>query len=73
MQQRIEQEFEHAFGFAVTVQVRTLEELAELIVHCPFSKEKLEEAAAASAAESLYVAFLRQVPCPDDIEKLNAY
>ncbi len=73
VQQRIEQEFGQVFGFAVTVLVRTLEELAELVAHCPFSREELEEAAAASAAESLYVAFLRQAPGPDDIEKLSAY
>ena len=73
VQQRIEQEFGPAFGFAVTVLVRTLEELEELIVNCPFLKEELEEAAAASAAESLYVAFLRQAPGHEDIERLSAY
>lgn len=73
VRQRIEQAFEQVFGFAVPVLVRTLEEVEELIVQCPFSKEELEEAAAASAAESLYGAFLGQAPCPAAIEKLSAY
>ncbi|SHJ57820.1 DUF1697 domain-containing protein [Propionispora hippei] len=73
VQQSIEQKFEQAFGFTVPVLVRSLEELEKLIEHCPFSEEELEEAAAASTAESLYVAFLKQAPCPDDIERLSAY
>lgn len=73
LQQRIEGEFEQTFGFSVIVVLRTVKELEELVMNCPFSKEDIEEAAAASAAESLYVAFLVRVPCHDDIEKLRAY
>lgn len=73
LRQRIEQELVNAFGFAITVVVRTLKELQEMAAHCPFSDEEIAEADAASDAESLYVAFLLEEPLQEKVERLKQY
>ncbi|WP_306293544.1 DUF1697 domain-containing protein [Paenibacillus sp. 32352] len=73
LRQRMERELENTFGFAITVVLRTLDELREVAAHCPFTEEEIAEADAASDAESLYVAFLLEEPLPEKLEKLKPY
>lgn len=73
LRQKTEQEFEETFGFSVMVVMRAVKELEEMIQNCPFSTEDIEEAEAASEAESLYVAFLLEVSSEEGIAKLSAY
>jgi len=70
---KIEQEIEKAFGFSVTIVLRTAEELQWIVQNCPFSEEEVLQAESYSETESLYVAFLPHVPSQEKIEYLNAY
>lgn len=70
---KIEHEIEAAFGFSVTVVLRTAAELEQIILNCPFSKEEVYEAESSSEAESLYVSLLTHAPSQEKIERLNVY
>ena len=52
LREKIEHEIEGVFGFSVTVVLRTLAELKQLVLNCPFSEEEVTEAKASSEAES---------------------
>lgn len=73
LRREIEYEIERAFGFPVTVILRTAAELEQITLNCPFSEEKIVEAESSSKAEVLYVALLNHVPSHDKVESLNAY
>ncbi|MFE8700730.1 DUF1697 domain-containing protein [Cytobacillus sp. FJAT-54145] len=73
LQSRIESEIEREFGFSVNVVLRTAEELKQISESCPFTKKEIQEAESMSEGESLYVAFLQDVPLEDSIVKLNDY
>jgi uncharacterized protein (DUF1697 family) len=73
LREKIENEIESVFGFPVIVILRTITELEQIILNCPFSKEEVSEAEAASKSESLYVALLIHVPLEEKIEHLKAY
>ncbi len=66
LRERIEQRIAATFGFAVTVALRTHDELAQVIADCPFAPDALPE------GESLYVALLAEAPTPEGVERLLA-
>lgn len=66
LRQRIERQIESAFGFPVTVALRSAGELTRLIAACPFAPDALGE------GESLYAALLADTPSPAGIERLLA-
>jgi len=70
LRKRIEHEIEAAFGFSVTVVLRTAAELERIIRNCPFLDEEVSEAASSSVGESLYVSLLTQFPSQAEIERL---
>jgi uncharacterized protein (DUF1697 family) len=61
LRQRIEQEIEAVFGFAVPVVLRTAGELAQILAGCPW------------AAGDRYVALLAEAPSQAGIDRLLAY
>ncbi|MCD9025491.1 DUF1697 domain-containing protein [Cohnella silvisoli] len=63
---RIEQHIESAYSFQVTVILRTLKELEEIIRQCPYKPEQLLE------TDSLYVSFLSELPSSEAIDKCMA-
>lgn len=69
----IEHEIGVAFGFSVTVMLRTAAELYRIIENCPFSKDEISEAEYSSEGESLYVSLLSNAPSQEKIELLNNY
>ncbi|MHB8064989.1 MAG: DUF1697 domain-containing protein, partial [Ruminiclostridium sp.] len=72
LRKKIEHEIETAFGFPVTVALRTAEELEWIIENCPFSEEEVSEAELSSKVESLYVSLLTHAPMQEKLERLNA-
>jgi uncharacterized protein (DUF1697 family) len=70
---KIEHEIEKVFGFPVTVVLRTLAELEQLVSNCPFSEEEVAKAEASTQAESQYIALLTHVPLQEKIALLDAY
>jgi uncharacterized protein (DUF1697 family) len=73
LRKRLEQEIEAAYGFSVTVVIRTAEELKKVIANCPFSEEEVQEAVASSDAESLYVALLLDEPSEERIKRIQPF
>lgn len=73
LRKKIEHGIDAAFGFSVTVVLRTAAELEWVISNCPFSEKAISEAEASSEGESLYVSLLTHAPSQDKIDKLNAY
>ncbi|UJF33626.1 DUF1697 domain-containing protein [Paenibacillus hexagrammi] len=71
--ERIELAFKTTFGFEVSMILRTAAELESLIAHCPFTKEEISAAEAASDAESLYVTLLQQTPAEEAVQRLESY
>lgn len=69
---RLEQEIKRAFGFAVSVILRTSEELKQVAENCPFSDEELSAAETTAEGESLYVSFFQKAPSQEGLERLNA-
>jgi uncharacterized protein (DUF1697 family) len=70
---KIEQEIETVFGISVEVILRTSNELEQLLLDCPFSKEEITEAEKVSEAESLYVALLKHNPLKEKLEYIDRY
>lgn len=66
LRERLEREIATAFGFPVTVVVRTAEELAGVVTRCPYPTEALPEDA------SLYVALLAEAPSEKGVARLDA-
>jgi uncharacterized protein (DUF1697 family) len=62
---RIEPEIEAAFGFPVTVVLRTTAELERAVAQCPFAAES------ASEHKGLYVAALATIPAPEGADRLR--
>jgi uncharacterized protein (DUF1697 family) len=73
LRKKIEREIEESFGFSVSVILRSAEELEQIILNCPFSKEEVCEAEYVSKAISLYVSLLTHAPSKENIERLNVY
>lgn len=73
LRQHIEQQIETAFGFPISVVLRTEKELRAVTSECPFTKEQVAAVDAASDTESLYVAFLMDKPTDQDLERLRKY
>lgn len=73
LQTKIETKIEATFGFPVKVILRTLAELEEIILDCPFLKDEISEAESLSDKECLYVALMSTVPKKEKAEYLNAY
>lgn len=73
LQVQMEQGIQEAFGFPITVILRTSQEIEGIVRHCPFTEETIRAAEAASEFESLYVAMLPEAPAPDDVEKLRLH
>lgn len=73
LQVQMEQGIQEAFGFPITVILRTSQEIEGIVRRCPFSEETIRAAEAASEFESLYVAMLPEAPTPDDVERLRLY
>ncbi len=70
---KIETELEKVFGIPVKVILRTSEQLKQIVLNCPFSKDEVEEAEKSSEAESLYVALLAHNPLKDKVEAIDVY
>ncbi|QVK18180.1 DUF1697 domain-containing protein [Mycoplasmatota bacterium] len=68
----IEKEIMIIFKYVVPVVLRTSEEMEQVILNCPFSKEKIRKAELATG-ESTYVSFLKQVPSPEKVEIIKPY
>lgn len=73
LRKQIEHGFEQTFGFSVIIVLRTVEELIKIAQNCPFSQGEIDEAEAASEAESLYVALLSEAPPEANVEKVLSY
>ncbi|GIP38284.1 hypothetical protein J31TS4_15640 [Paenibacillus sp. J31TS4] len=69
---RMEAEIEKAFGIALTVVLRTFEELRHAAANCPFTEAEIAEAEAQADGERLYAAFLPEEPGSEGIARLNA-
>jgi uncharacterized protein (DUF1697 family) len=69
---QIEQEIEKVFSISINVIIRTALELEGIIENCPFSEEKLLEAAS-SKVETFYVSLLLDSPTQEGIEQLGAF
>jgi uncharacterized protein (DUF1697 family) len=69
---RIEQEIEKVFSISLTVIIRTALELEGIIKNCPFSEEKLLEAASPKV-ETFYVSLLLDSPTQEAVEQLGAF
>lgn len=73
LRKKIEHEIEVAFGFSISVVLRTAAELEWIIRNCPFSEEAISEAKSSSEGESLYVSLLIYSPSEEKIERMNNY
>lgn len=67
LQNRLELEVEKAFGFLVSIILRTNIQLDEIIQHCPFPIDNLSE------GESVHVAFLEDVPTQEGIDRFRQF
>ncbi|MCL6457134.1 MAG: DUF1697 domain-containing protein [Gorillibacterium sp.] len=67
LRQRIQQEIKSIYGFSVPVILRTVQELKQVIVNCPFSINEL------SAGENVYVALLLEAPLQTGIDRLLTF
>lgn len=72
LRKRMEQAIEAAFGLAITVVLRSSDELKRIAKNCPFSAEEVSGAEASSEGEALYVSFLLKEPSLEGIERLGA-
>lgn len=70
---RIEAAFEAAFGFAVTIMLRTADALRRVIADCPFPEHEVRAAEEASGGEVLYIAFMNEEPPAERVALLKAY
>jgi len=66
LRRQLEREIAAAFGFPVTVALRTAGELERLIAQCPFAVDALRD------EESLYVSLLAAAPAQAGIDRLLA-
>jgi uncharacterized protein (DUF1697 family) len=66
LRRQLEREIAAAFGFPVTVALRTADELERLIAQCPFAVDALRD------EESLYVSLLAEAPAQARIDRLLA-
>ncbi|PKG22797.1 DUF1697 domain-containing protein [Niallia nealsonii] len=73
LQKRIEHKIEIDYGFSCTVVLRTVDELEEIINHCPFPEKWIIAAKGASTAESQYVALCTDTLLEEDIKRLDTY
>lgn len=64
---RIERQIEATFGFEVTVVLRTLAELEQILAACPFPMEEVE-----AGPVKTYIALLAETPEPAGIDRLLA-
>lgn len=64
LQERIEQEIHHVFGFTIAVILRTSSEWDRIIATCPFSMETLTE------GQSIHLTLLRSTPTHGELDKL---
>ena len=69
----LEQQIKREFGFFVPVVLRTSAQMEEVTHNSPFSQEEVAEAESNKAGESVYVAFLNQVPSSESIERIRNY
>ncbi|WP_240417662.1 DUF1697 domain-containing protein [Paenibacillus periandrae] len=65
LREQIEQAVHRDYGIALTVVLRTAQELEQMIEYCPFSPDTL------LAGESIHVSFLFQAPTEDQIIYLS--
>ncbi|MED1205697.1 DUF1697 domain-containing protein [Heyndrickxia acidicola] len=65
--QLLESEIAAAFGFSVSVMLRTSEEMVQIINGCPYRPDELQE------GESIHVSFLSKVPSKEAADKVLAY
>lgn len=73
LRKKIEMKIEENFGFSMIVVLRTIVDLEQIILNCPFSEAEILEAESASKVESLYVSLLTYTPSQESIELLKAY
>ena len=64
LRRQLEREIAAAFGFPVSVALRTADELERLIAQCPFAADALRD------EESLYVSLLAEAPAQAGIDRL---
>lgn len=69
----IEEKIHTDVGFKVSVILRSEEEFNNLIKNCPFSEKEILEAQGNASSEVLYVAFLKQEPLEENIDKFSVY
>nr|WP_286906197.1 DUF1697 domain-containing protein [Clostridium sp. UBA1652] len=69
----IEEKIYTNVGFKVSVILRSEEELNKIIQNCPFSEKEILEVQGNSSSEVLYVAFLKQEPLEENIDKFSVY
>ncbi len=65
LEMKMEEEIMRVFGLSMPVVVRTYEELKGIVEHCPFAAASLAE------GESIHVSFLKEVPEPEALARLN--
>ena len=70
---KIEEKIYTNVSFKVSVILRSEEEFNNLIENCPFSEKEILEAQGNTSSEVLYVAFLKQEPLEENIDKFSVY
>jgi uncharacterized protein (DUF1697 family) len=79
LQNIIVQKIIEAFGFSVSVILRTAQEINQILQDCPFTDDEIKEAEDLANVENfpkvecLYIAFLPQQPSKEKIESLEVY
>ncbi len=73
LRRRVEREIETVFGIAVTVMLRTAEELRHVAANCPFTAAEIAQAESTCVGECLHVAFLLEAPAQESIDRVSAY
>lgn len=73
LQYIIEHKIEEVFGISVNVILRTSEELYQIILNCPFSRDEVKKAELSTDAVVQYVALLRNKPSHDSLKLIDGF
>ncbi|MCD1260141.1 DUF1697 domain-containing protein [Paenibacillus athensensis] len=67
LEEQIRERIQADFGLKISVMVRTAEEFAAIMAHCPYAFEALKE------GESIHVSMLSELPSQAQLERLPAW
>ena len=73
LQMNIKHAVETAFGFSITIILKTAQELQQIIKNFPFSEKEVLEAELSSEVQTVYIALLANEPLYEKIQQLDIY